>query len=226
MIRRCVCLILLLAAVGCARAPQAELKAARSALADAYASGAPKLAPSEYLAAQAALNNAEQLYNQHKFEPAKELLPYATAQAHRASLKANQERERLEAEQRRAQRAEEEKKRREALAKRRKKAPPVKVAPPPPPAPKLLDEYRVKQEESLETIAAREDVYDDGLLWPLLYKANRDQIKDPRRVFPGQVLTIPRSQSAEDLQDARDEARKSTLFQPPVDKAQGEQATQ
>jgi nucleoid-associated protein YgaU len=31
----------------------------------------------------------------------------------------------------------------------------------------------------------------DATLWPALYHANRDQIKDPSRVYPGQRLSIP-----------------------------------
>jgi nucleoid-associated protein YgaU len=31
----------------------------------------------------------------------------------------------------------------------------------------------------------------DPTLWPLLYRANRDQIKDPSLLYPGQRLTIP-----------------------------------
>jgi nucleoid-associated protein YgaU len=31
----------------------------------------------------------------------------------------------------------------------------------------------------------------DPTLWPALYHANRDPIKDPARVYPGQRLAIP-----------------------------------
>jgi nucleoid-associated protein YgaU len=43
--------------------------------------------------------------------------------------------------------------------------------------------------ETLWTIA--ETTIGDPTLWPALYRANRDQIKDPARVYPGQKLTIP-----------------------------------
>lgn len=33
--------------------------------------------------------------------------------------------------------------------------------------------------------------YNDARLWPLIYMANRDKIKDPDLIFPGQKLTIP-----------------------------------
>ena len=47
----------------------------------------------------------------------------------------------------------------------------------------------VRPGESLWRIAAM--VTGDPALWPLLYRANRDQIKDPSLLHPGQRLTIP-----------------------------------
>jgi len=76
-------------------------------------------------------------------------------------------------------------------------------------------QYTVVGGENLWSIAAKEEVYADGLLWPLLYKANRDQIKDPRQIYPGQVLSIPRDLSAEAMDEAREKARRSDIF--PVD---------
>ncbi|MDJ0789111.1 MAG: LysM peptidoglycan-binding domain-containing protein [Myxococcota bacterium] len=49
--------------------------------------------------------------------------------------------------------------------------------------------YEVKAGESLWIIARA--TIGDGTLWPALYHANRDQIKDPTRVYPGQRLAIP-----------------------------------
>ena len=47
----------------------------------------------------------------------------------------------------------------------------------------------VRPGESLATIAQAE--LGDIALWPVLYRANRDRIKDPARIYPGQELTIP-----------------------------------
>jgi len=47
----------------------------------------------------------------------------------------------------------------------------------------------VQPGESLWRIAAT--AIGDPALWPLLYRANRDQIKDPSLLYPGQRLTIP-----------------------------------
>lgn len=63
--------------------------------------------------------------------------------------------------------------------------------------------HTAKRGETLPLIAAHPEVYNDPALWPLLYRANRDQIKDPRHIWPGQVLRIPRNLSREDLAEAR-----------------------
>ena len=52
----------------------------------------------------------------------------------------------------------------------------------------------VQPGETLWQIAA--EVAGDPHLWPRLYRANRDQIVDPSRLHPGQVLSIPDFQNA------------------------------
>ena len=52
-------------------------------------------------------------------------------------------------------------------------------------------EHVVQQGETLWSIAAQRDTYADPYLWPLIYKFNRDQIKDPSRIYPSQRLQIP-----------------------------------
>lgn len=88
--------------------------------------------------------------------------------------------------------------------------------PEPAPNPKAAfsppEEYVVRDGETLWTIAARRVIYRDALLWPLIYKANRDQIKDPRQIFPQQVLTIPRNVSDAEREEAREKARRSEIF--------------
>lgn len=52
--------------------------------------------------------------------------------------------------------------------------------------------YTVVAGDSLSKIAKRE--YGDAQKWRQIYEANRDQIKDPDLIHPGQVLTIPAEQ--------------------------------
>lgn len=63
--------------------------------------------------------------------------------------------------------------------------------------------YTVRRGESLPQIAGRSEIYNDSSLWPLIYRANRDQISDPKRLWPGQLLVIPRHFSRDDADGAR-----------------------
>ena len=63
--------------------------------------------------------------------------------------------------------------------------------------------YTVRRGETLPQIAARTEIYDDSSLWPLIYRANRDQIRDPRQLWPGQVLKIPRHFSRDEALEAK-----------------------
>ena len=47
----------------------------------------------------------------------------------------------------------------------------------------------VRRGDTLWRLARR--VYGDGSLYRAIYEANRDQIRNPRRIYPGQVLVIP-----------------------------------
>ena len=67
----------------------------------------------------------------------------------------------------------------------------------------LTPRHTVKRGETLPQIAALTEVYGDSTLWPLLYKANRDQISDPGVLWPGQVLRIPRNYDRNDMSEAR-----------------------
>jgi Tfp pilus assembly protein FimV len=63
--------------------------------------------------------------------------------------------------------------------------------------------HQVRPGDTLTSIAL--DALGDESLWPAIYLANRDQIKDPARVYPGQVLTIP-DVSSEEREALRREA--------------------
>jgi nucleoid-associated protein YgaU len=46
--------------------------------------------------------------------------------------------------------------------------------------------------DCLWNIAKKPDIYDNAWLWPKIWQGNRDQIKDPDVIHPGQKLTIPK----------------------------------
>lgn len=47
--------------------------------------------------------------------------------------------------------------------------------------------YEVKSGDSLSKIAKNYE----GITWKDIFEANRDKIKDPDLIYPGQILTIP-----------------------------------
>lgn len=49
--------------------------------------------------------------------------------------------------------------------------------------------YEVQPGDSLSKIAKQ--VYGDASRWPEIFQANKDQIKDPNLIHPGQKLRIP-----------------------------------
>jgi len=71
--------------------------------------------------------------------------------------------------------------------------------------------HTVKRGETLPQISAQPEVYGDATLWPILYRSNRDQIRDPRRIWPGQVLRIPRNIGRDDIAEARRYAQERQL---------------
>ncbi|MBN2018156.1 MAG: LysM peptidoglycan-binding domain-containing protein [Candidatus Cloacimonetes bacterium] len=54
------------------------------------------------------------------------------------------------------------------------------------------DNYTVVRGDYLVKIAGYEHIYNDPAKWGIIYRANRDQIKDPDLIYPGQVFKIPR----------------------------------
>jgi hypothetical protein len=71
------------------------------------------------------------------------------------------------------------------------------------PEPPQVAAHTVKRGETLPQIAALGEVYGDSALWPLIYRANRDQISNPAVLWPGQVLRIPRNVDRNDISEAR-----------------------
>ena len=54
------------------------------------------------------------------------------------------------------------------------------------------DEYTVVKGDYLVKISGYEHIYNDPAKWGIIYRANRDQIKDPDLIYPNQVFKIPR----------------------------------
>ncbi len=82
-------------------------------------------------------------------------------------------------------------------------------------APALPTTYVVDRCDDLWSIAARPEIYHNPWLWPLLWQANRDKIRNPNRIKEGWVLQVPRDVSDGQKAEARKKARKFPKYVPP-----------
>ncbi len=86
------------------------------------------------------------------------------------------------------------------------KEPEAKEAAPAPkaaePAMKTNDSYNVVRGDHLWGISSKSTIYGNPYQWPLIFKANRDKIKDADLIHPGQVFTINRNASQGDIDAA------------------------
>ncbi len=55
-----------------------------------------------------------------------------------------------------------------------------------------FEEYVIQKGDTLQSIAAKPNVYGKSGKWVKLYGANKDVIKNPNRVYPGLKIRIPR----------------------------------
>jgi nucleoid-associated protein YgaU len=223
---RCLIFFIIAALLSaCAKPPYQELDAAEYMVGRAYAMQAMEFAPTEFQSAKDALADARKSLQKADYGEALDSLEFSLKHSRRALVLTEESKAKRAREE--AQRALEEEKARQAALK---KTPPQEVKPqvqPPPPPPKPapkqkatpLTSYVVSEWETLWTISAQPQVYNEGLLWPLLYQANRDQIKNPRQIFPGQTLSIRRDMTEKELDDARQRARESDIFPVPKDGA-------
>jgi peptidoglycan hydrolase CwlO-like protein len=59
-----------------------------------------------------------------------------------------------------------------------------------------------KDRDCLWNISKKPDIYDNAWLWPRIWQGNRDQIKDPDVIEPGQKLKIPQGKEMTDEENA------------------------
>lgn len=191
---------------GCRMLPPAD----KPFLADEYLhqaemAGAAEFAPNEYQHLFEEYSQLKKLYQMHLYDAVNKRLPLFAEQTDQLLLLVRQNINNIEVQA-------------TAPAETTSPAPSLTEEPPKMTAidriPKPRTSYTVSEGEQLSSIAKRPDVYGDPLLWPLLYQANRDQIKDPRKIYTGQILTIPRNLSDEEREKARNLAKKSDIFSP------------
>jgi nucleoid-associated protein YgaU len=69
------------------------------------------------------------------------------------------------------------------------------------------NQYEVVTGDNLWDISGKSEIYDNPYQWPLIYKANRSQIKDADLIYAGQVFDIDRDASADDVDAAVNHAK-------------------
>lgn len=70
-----------------------------------------------------------------------------------------------------------------------------------------MDKYTVERGDSLWTISAKPAIYSNPYQWPLIYKTNKHQIKDPDLIHPGQNLDIEQNVTTAEVEAAVSHAR-------------------
>jgi len=209
-------------ASGCVASPPRWRQEARIELDAARLGGADKTFPDEYGSARQMFQQGETLLQEDEVQDAEECFRLAWLKGKLLEQNFAAEKVRLAEETRRKIQAEKlEMERQRALVEEQRRAArenaevaegKSRVERVNPPKERPLPTYHtVKRGETLPQIAAQSDVYNDYRLWPLLYRANRDQIRDPRHIWPGQVLRIPRNLSREELSEARRYAQEKPL---------------
>jgi nucleoid-associated protein YgaU len=61
------------------------------------------------------------------------------------------------------------------------------------PKAEVYETYEVKSGDSLSKIAKK--VYGNANEWKQIFEANKDVLKDPDKIFPGQKLKLPQKKS-------------------------------
>jgi nucleoid-associated protein YgaU len=72
--------------------------------------------------------------------------------------------------------------------------------------------YSVAKGDTLWGIAGMGDIYGDNFQWPLIFKANRDQIQDPDIIEIGQDLAISKEFSQQEVAQAIENAKKTPRY--------------
>ena len=80
----------------------------------------------------------------------------------------------------------------------------------------IRTQYIVKKGDCLWWTAQYKDVYNDSFMWSIIYEANKDKIKDPNLIYPGQKLNIPRKgYTLEKIKILRKKAGATKPYLPP-----------
>jgi hypothetical protein len=175
---------------GCATTGDEECtKAAEQAITDAKTMVAEaKAANNEWRDTGTLIDSAEKALNDGKCDEALKLANEALDQARAAKAQADAEAQKFLDEQAALESAEASSKMAGSMAGE-------------------MDTYTVERGDNLWDISGKSSIYGDSYQWPLIYKANRDQIKDADLIYPNQVLDIDRNASSDEIDAAIEHAK-------------------
>ncbi len=179
----------------------------KTTLSEAEGTGAKRFYPADYDRLSRTLKEVEQDFSAERYDDVISKTQAALVKANNLVCSARlakleEERRKAEEELREARRkADEEARRRQEAEEARRRAEEelrrcreMKVS--------QVDSHTVKRGECLWVISDKKSVYDNPFQWPLIYKANRSQIRDPDLIFPRQKFKVPQDFSNGEKQDA------------------------
>jgi hypothetical protein len=74
--------------------------------------------------------------------------------------------------------------------------------------------YVVQKGDTMWGISSMGKIYQDPFQWPLLFKANRDQVVDPDIIEVGQSFDVRKDFGADEVTDAVQKAKDTPPFKP------------
>lgn len=93
-------------------------------------------------------------------------------------------------------------------------SPPPEVPTPTPVPEKKIRKYIVVRGDTLWGISGMDVGYKDNFQWPLIFKENRDQIKDPDLIYPKQEFLLRDDWSQADIDKARKDSSDTPKYVP------------
>jgi hypothetical protein len=84
----------------------------------------------------------------------------------------------------------------------------------PEPVKKTGKKYIVKKGDTLWEISGMGKIYSSNFQWPLLFKANRDQIQDPDLIEVDQELDVRTDFSSSEIEEAVQKAKDTPPYRP------------
>ena len=71
--------------------------------------------------------------------------------------------------------------------------------------------YVVQDGESLWHVAGQQEVYGNSYLWPLVWQANKEKVKEPYQLYKGLRLSFPAHPTIEQVSDALTFSKNNSL---------------